>query len=51
VLRSVAWVVAPSPIAIARKISDDLSRELLRNCRVQAGELAYGYLFFPGKTK
>ncbi|MGI9303968.1 MAG: hypothetical protein ACR2RB_14900, partial [Gammaproteobacteria bacterium] len=31
------------------KIRDDLNRESLRNRRVNAGELAYGYLFFPGK--
>lgn len=36
---------------IGRKISDDLSRESLRNRRVQPGELAYGYLFFPGKDE
>jgi hypothetical protein len=36
---------------VGRKISDDLSRESLRNRRVQPGELAYGYLFFPGKNE
>jgi hypothetical protein len=36
---------------VGRKISDDLSRESLRNRRVEPGELAYGYLFFPGKDE
>lgn len=33
---------------IGQKIRNDLGRESLRNRRVNAGELAYGYLFFPG---
>lgn len=36
---------------LGRKIRDDLARESLRNRRVQVGELAYGYLFFPGKDE
>jgi|SRR5680860_399002 len=36
---------------VGRKISDDLARQSLRNRRVQPGELAYGYLFFPGKNE
>lgn len=31
------------------KIHDDLIRNSLRNERVKPGELAYGYLFFPGR--
>jgi hypothetical protein len=37
--------------AVNRKISADLTQQSLRNRRVQAGELAYGYLFFPGKNE
>jgi hypothetical protein len=33
------------------KISGDLTQESLRNRRVNAGELAYGYLFSPGKNE
>lgn len=36
---------------IGRKISDDLAQKSLRNSRVEAGELAYGYLFFPGRDE
>lgn len=35
--------------ALGYQIRDDLARESLRNRRVTAGELAYGFLFFPGK--
>ncbi|MEN8259431.1 MAG: hypothetical protein ABFS02_02395 [Pseudomonadota bacterium] len=33
------------------EIRRDLSRESLRNQRIGRGELAYGYLFFPGKDE
>ncbi len=32
-------------------IREDLARESLQNVRVRRGELAYGYLFFPGKDE
>lgn len=34
-----------------QKIRQDLLRESLRNERIRSGELAYGYLFFPGKEE
>jgi hypothetical protein len=36
---------------VGRKISDDFAQQSLRNRRVQAGQLAYGYLFFSGKNE
>jgi hypothetical protein len=36
---------------VGRKISDDFAQQSLRNRRFQAGQLAYGYLFFPGKNE
>lgn len=33
------------------EIRNDLARESLQNARVRPGELAYGYLFFPGKDE
>jgi hypothetical protein len=36
---------------VSEKISDDLAQQSLRNRRVQTGELAYGYLFVPGKDE
>lgn len=33
------------------EIRHDLGRESLRNQRIGRGELAYGYLFFPGKNE
>jgi len=33
------------------RISDDLASESLSNARIRRGELAYGYLFFPGKDE
>lgn len=33
------------------RIRRDLARESLRNQRIGPGELAYGYLFFPGKDE
>lgn len=37
--------------SLESEIYHDLTRESLRNRRVAAGELAYGYLFFPGKDE
>jgi hypothetical protein len=34
-----------------QRIRQDLLRESLRNERISPGELAYGYLFFPGKKE
>lgn len=34
-----------------QQIRQDLLRESLRNERIRPGELAYGYLFFPGKEE
>lgn len=34
-----------------REIREDLEKRTLRIQRVSAGELAYGYLFFPGKDE
>lgn len=37
--------------ALDSRISRDLLQESLRNDRIGSGELAYGYLFFPGKEE
>lgn len=37
--------------SVGGKIRDDLMRQSLTNQDVRAGELAYGYLFFPGKDE
>ena len=34
-----------------KQIRRDLALHSLRNDRIRAGELAYGYLFFPGKDE
>lgn len=36
---------------VGYRIRDDLARESLNNRRIEQGELAYGYLFFPGKNE
>lgn len=36
---------------LGNRIRGDLARESLQNQRVGSGELAYGYLFFPGKNE
>jgi len=36
---------------VKERIRRDLARESLRNQRIGPGELAYGYLFFPGKDE
>jgi hypothetical protein len=37
--------------SIGQKIHEDLARESLINREIAPGELAYGYLFFPGKKE